>query len=117
MLAPEKWHISKTVADTQDGARNRLSLTLCESPVFNAHSLSRNRVRISRDVPRRVDFRSTGAQGVVIHDDAVIDRQAGVLGQLCPRQYAYPQDDHLGLNCLSIAELNAIVANHLWGNA
>ena len=87
MLTPEERRIPKGPADAKYHARNSLSLPLRQNPVLDPYAFPGDRVRIPRDVARCVDIRSAGSQ-ILVHNDAVIDREAGRLGQLRSWQYA-----------------------------
>ena len=82
-----------------------LALSLGHDPVLDAHELADARLRVASDVARGPDARRARPhQGV--DDDAVVDAQAGRLGERDARPHADAHDDEVGREHLAASELD-----------
>src|ERR1019366_3859700 len=112
--APEERGVAERRVVAQQQARDMLALAFGVDPVLDADDLAGVGVGEAGDVTDGIDIVGRGAQPAVDHD-AVVDLQAGGLGQRRARPDPGAGDDEVGLDRLAIveAELAVLIALHL----
>src|SRR5690349_15204151 len=78
--------------------------------MFYPGLFSRNWFGIASDIPRRINIRCTRTKHL-IDDDAVVDRDAGFIGQGSSRRNTNSEHDQVGIDEISRVDLNLAVEN------
>src|SRR5262249_23543027 len=94
-----------------DAPRDRLSLTLGEYPVLDAHVGAASRVGPARNIADREDSLPRRLE-VSVNHDAVVDRQSGPFGERHRRAHA-----DAGPNDASLESLAALQHDAAWFNS
>ena len=103
MLTPEERHLDEARAISEEGPRDGLALPLSNDPMLDTHETAASRIGPSRGVANRKDPGGARLQKGV-HDDAVVDAEAGVFGERRRRPHANARDDEVRGNTLTVVE-------------
>src|SRR2546427_3011851 len=112
MPAPKNRDLIDPLARPEDVWGRRLALALRHDPVLHANSPAAVWIRPSRDVARGEDPRHTRLE-ILIHGDPLIDRQAGLLGELESRPHADTDHDEIRLEARPVVEHDCVTFDPL----
>src|SRR5262245_8035787 len=107
MLAPEKWHGSKFLAQPQHVEGGGLPLPLGHHPMLDANRAAAIGVGPASNVAGGEDTRRPGLE-IAVNQHATVDGDARLLGELQARAHADPGDDEIGLELATAFELDAL---------
>ena len=103
MLAPEKRHRVEPFAAAQDVAGRGLTHALGDDPVLDANALSAVRIGPARGVARSENSGRARLQAVV-HEDAAIGFQSGLLRDRRRGFHADADDDQIRIETRAVAQ-------------
>lgn len=97
MTAPEEGRRLEGLLCAEYIARRRLPLAFGGDEMLDPDPLAAVAIRPARDIAGGEDARSAGFE-IFIDEDAVIDGEAGLLGERRERAHADADDDEIGRN-------------------
>ncbi len=103
VLAPEERDGVETFAHSEHVLRGHLTLALGDHPVLHANPIAGMRIGPARDVARREHPWRAGLQ-VLVHCQALVRREARLLGPRDRRPHADARDDEIGFDGLPVAQ-------------
>src|SRR4051812_31030726 len=103
MPAPEERYGIERFAPAEHVPRRHLTLTLGHDPVLDADVLARVRIRPARNIARCEDSALARFE-ILVNDDAMVQGEAGRLGQRNCWPDADAHDDQIGVERAAAAE-------------